>query len=39
MNSGKPYRNQYVILTRIRDGVVLEHVEYINPLAVMAAAG
>ena len=39
MNSGKPYRNQYVILTRIRDGVVLEHVEYLNPLAVMAAAG
>ena len=39
MNSGKPYRNRYVILTRIRDGVVLEHIEYLNPLAVMEAAG
>ena len=39
MNSGKPYRNSYAILTRIRDGVVLEHIEYLNPLAVMEAAG
>lgn len=39
MNSGKPYRNSYVIFTRIRDGVVLEHTEYLNPLAVMEAAG
>ena len=39
MNSGKSYRNQYIILTRIRDGVVLEHVKYLNPLAVMEAAG
>ncbi len=38
MNSGKPYRNSYVIFTRIRDGVVLEHIEYLNPLAVMDAS-
>lgn len=38
MANGNPYRNQYVIFTRIRDGVVLEHTEYLNPLAVMAAA-
>ena len=39
MNSGKIYRNQYIVLTRIRDGVVLEHIEYLNPLAVMEASG
>lgn len=37
MNNGNDYRNEYVMLTRIRDGVVLEHVEYLNPLAVMAS--
>jgi uncharacterized protein len=37
MNSGKTYRNNYLMLTRIRDGVVLEHIEYLNPLAVMEA--
>jgi ketosteroid isomerase-like protein len=35
MNNGKDYRNNYVMFTRIRDGVVLEHIEYLNPLAVM----
>jgi hypothetical protein len=35
MASGRIYRNEYVMLTRIRDGMVLEHVEYLNPLAVM----
>lgn len=39
MANGKPYRNEYVMLTRIRDGVVMEHVEYLNPLAIMAASG
>lgn len=39
MANGKPYRNEYIMLTRIRDGVVLEHVEYLNPLAVIAASG
>ena len=39
MNSGKVYRNTYAIFTRIRDGVVYEHVEFLNPLAVMEAMG
>jgi len=34
MDSGAIYRNEYIMLTRIRDGVVLEHIEYLNPLAV-----
>ena len=38
MANGRPYRNEYIMLTRIRDGVVLEHVEYLNPLAIMAAS-
>jgi ketosteroid isomerase-like protein len=38
MASGKPYRNQYVILIRIREGTVIEHTEYLNPLAIMAAS-
>ena len=37
MADGRPYRNQYVFMTRIRDGVVLEHTEYLNPLEVMAS--
>jgi ketosteroid isomerase-like protein len=39
MNSGKVYRNSYVMFTRIRDGMVLEHIEYLNPLKVMEAMG
>jgi len=39
MNTGKVYRNQYVLLVRLKDGVVLEHTEYLNPLAVMEAMG
>ncbi|KHK91082.1 nuclear transport factor 2 family protein [Novosphingobium malaysiense] len=39
MANGKPYRNSYVIFVRIRDGVIVEHTEYLNPLAVMEAAG
>jgi len=38
MANGNPYRNSYVLFTRIRDGVVLEHTEYLNPLAIMEAA-
>ena len=38
MANGNTYRNSYVMFTRIRDGEVLEHVEYLNPLAIMAAA-
>ena len=37
--SGQPYANSYVILTRFRDGKVVEHVEYFNPLPVMEAFG
>lgn len=39
MADGTPYRNSYVIFVRIRNGVVIDHTEYLNPLAVMAAAG
>jgi ketosteroid isomerase-like protein len=39
MASGKPYRNRYVMLTRIRGDEVIEHTEYLNPLAVMEAMG
>ncbi len=34
LDGGGIYRNEYIMLTRIRDGVVLEHIEYLNPLAV-----
>lgn len=38
MANGNVYRNSYVFFTRIRDGEVIEHTEYLNPLAVIAAA-
>jgi len=38
MKNGNTYRNSYVFFTRIRDGEVLEHTEYLNPLQVIAAA-
>ena len=37
MASGKLYRNSYVIFVRIRNGMVVEHIEYMNPLNIMAA--
>lgn len=37
MASGKVYRNSYVIFVRIRDGQVIEHIEYMNPLNIIAA--
>ena len=37
MASGKTYRNSYVIFVRIRDGMVVEHIEYMNPLNIIAA--
>jgi uncharacterized protein len=37
--SGQSYANSYVILTRFRDGKVVEHVEYFNPLPVIALFG
>ncbi len=33
--SGQRYANAYVILTRVRNGRVAEHVEYFNPLPVI----
>jgi ketosteroid isomerase-like protein len=37
--SGRHYANNYVILTRLRDRKVAEHVEYFNPLPVIEAFG
>ena len=37
MNSGKIYRNSYVIFVRIRGGQIIEHTEYLNPLKIMEA--
>ena len=37
--SGQNYANTYVILTRLRDGKVAEHVEYFNPLPVIEVFG
>ena len=37
MASGKIYRNSYVIFVRIRSGMVVEHIEYMNPLNIIAA--
>jgi uncharacterized protein len=35
LRSGQPYANNYIMLTRIRDGKVIEHIEYFNPLPIM----
>jgi uncharacterized protein len=32
--NGDAYANDYVLLTRLRDGKVCEHIEYFNPAAV-----
>lgn len=37
--SGRHYANSYVILTRMRDRKVAEHVEYFNPLPVIEVFG
>jgi len=34
-SDGQPYGNTYVMLTRVRDGQVVEHTEYYNPLALL----
>jgi ketosteroid isomerase-like protein len=34
--SGEPYANDYIMLTRVRDGKIVEHAEYFNPLPVLA---
>ena len=33
---GQPYSNSYVLFTRVRDGKVVEHVEYFNPSGLTA---
>jgi ketosteroid isomerase-like protein len=35
LKSGGTYANRYVMLTRFRDGKVLDHTEYFNPLPVL----
>jgi len=35
----RPYANSYVIFVRFRDGQVVEHIEYFNPLPVIALYG
>jgi ketosteroid isomerase-like protein len=37
MGNGKLYQNSYVIFIRIRDLVVIEHTEYLNPMKVIEA--
>jgi uncharacterized protein len=39
LRSGQHYANSYVILTRMRDRKVAEHVEYFNPLPVIEVFG
>lgn len=33
--SGEPYGNDYIMLTRVRGGKVVEHTEYFNPLPII----
>lgn len=35
--NGKPYGNEYCFRIRVRDGKVIEHTEFFNPLPIMAA--
>jgi uncharacterized protein len=35
-SSGLDYSNEYVVLTKLKDGKVVEHSEYFNPLPVVA---
>jgi ketosteroid isomerase-like protein len=37
--SGEPYANDYVMLTRVRDGRIVEHDEYFNPLPIIDMIG
>ncbi len=34
--NGEPYANDYVIMTRVRGGKIIEHTEYFNPLPIVA---
>lgn len=33
--NGRPYRNTYIMLTRVREGEVVEHVKYFYPLPII----
>jgi ketosteroid isomerase-like protein len=35
LKGGGTYANRYVMLTRFRDGKVLDHTEYFNPLPIL----
>lgn len=37
--AGKPYQNQYCFFVRVRDGKVVDHLEYFNPRPVIEAFG
>jgi ketosteroid isomerase-like protein len=39
LTNGQPYANNYIMLTRIRDGKIVEHVEYFNPLPIIEMLG
>lgn len=39
MLSGSRYANNYVMLTRVRDGVIVEHTEYFDPLPIIELLG
>ena len=35
MASGKVYRNEYAIFVRVEQGMIVEHIEYMNPLRIL----
>jgi uncharacterized protein len=35
MTDGRRYANSYVMLTRVQDGLIVEHTEYFNPLPII----
>jgi ketosteroid isomerase-like protein len=39
MTAGGRYANNYVMLTRVRDGLIVEHTEYFNPLPIVELLG
>lgn len=39
MDGDVPYANDYVMFTRVREGKVVEHAEYFNPLPVLEMLG
>lgn len=37
--SGARYANDYIMLTRVRDNMIVEHTEYFNPLPIIEMLG